>query len=159
MDVSARQMVSVAAAFIPFLEHDDANRALMGANMQRQAVPLLTTEAPLVGTGMELRAAHDSGEMILAAHSGVVSEVSADLIVVSTDEGGRDSYRLEKFERSNPGNCTNQRVIVDEGRPRRGRRRPWPTAPPPPTARSRSARTCSSPTCRGKASTTRTPSS
>ncbi|SIA49048.1 DNA-directed RNA polymerase subunit beta [Mycobacteroides abscessus subsp. abscessus] len=115
MDVSARQMVSVAAAFIPFLEHDDANRALMGANMQRQAVPLLTTEAPLVGTGMEMRAAHDSGEMILAAHSGVVSEVSADLIVVSTDEGGRDSYRLEKFERSNPGNCTNQRVIVDEG--------------------------------------------
>ena len=87
----------------------------MGANMQRQAVPLLTTEAPLVGTGMELRAAHDSGAMILAAHSGVVSEVSADLIVVSTDEGGRDSYRLEKFERSNPGNCTNQRVIVDEG--------------------------------------------
>ena len=115
MDVSARQMVSVAAAFIPFLEHDDANRALMGANMQRQAVPLLTTEAPLVGTGMEMRAAHDSGEMILAAHSGVVSEVSADLIIVSTDEGGRDSYRLEKFERSNPGNCTNQRVIVDEG--------------------------------------------
>ena len=115
MDVSARQMVSVAAAFIPFLEHDDANRALMGANMQRQAVPLLTTEAPLVGTGMEMRAAHDSGEMILAAHSGVVSEVCADLIVVSTDEGGRDSYRLEKFERSNPGNCTNQRVIVDEG--------------------------------------------
>ena len=115
MDVSARQMVSVAAAFIPFLEHDDANRALMGANMQRQAVPLLATEAPLVGTGMEMRAAHDSGEMILAAHSGVVSEVSADLIVVSTDEGGRDSYRLEKFERSNPGNCTNQRVIVDEG--------------------------------------------
>ena len=115
MDVSARQMVSVAAAFIPFLEHDDANRALMGANMQRQAVPLLTTEAPLVGTGMEERAAHDSGEMVLAAHSGVVSEVSADLIVVSTDVGGRDSYRLEKFERSNPGNCTNQRVIVDEG--------------------------------------------
>ena len=115
MDVSARQMVSVAAAFIPFLEHDDANRALMGANMQRQAVPLLTTEAPLVGTGMEERAAHDSGEMVLAAHSGVVSEVSADLIVVSTDAGGRDSYRLEKFERSNPGNCTNQRVIVDEG--------------------------------------------
>ncbi|WP_115726706.1 DNA-directed RNA polymerase subunit beta [Actinomyces culturomici] len=115
MDVSARQMVSVAAAFIPFLEHDDANRALMGANMQRQAVPLLTTEAPLVGTGMERRAAQDSGEMIIAANSGVVSEVSADLIVVSTDEGGRDTYRLEKFERSNPGNCTNQRVIVDEG--------------------------------------------
>lgn len=115
MDVSARQMVSVAAAFIPFLEHDDANRALMGANMQRQAVPLLTTEAPLVGTGMERRAAQDSGEMIIATHAGVVSEVSADMIIVSTDEGGRDTYRLEKFERSNPGNCTNQRVIVDEG--------------------------------------------
>ncbi|MDC4232170.1 DNA-directed RNA polymerase subunit beta [Actinomyces sp. B33] len=115
MDVSARQMVSVAAAFIPFLEHDDANRALMGANMQRQAVPLLTTQAPLVGTGMERRAAEDSGEMVIAAHSGVVSEVSADMIIVSTDEGGRDTYRLEKFERSNPGNCTNQRVIVDEG--------------------------------------------
>ena len=115
MDVSARQMVSVAAAFIPFLEHDDANRALMGANMQRQAVPLLTTEAPLVGTGMERRAASDSGEMIVSDVSGVVTEVSADLIVVSTDEGDRRSYRLEKFERSNPGNCTNQRVIVDEG--------------------------------------------
>ncbi|MCF2711878.1 MAG: DNA-directed RNA polymerase subunit beta [Schaalia hyovaginalis] len=115
MDVSARQMVSVAAAFIPFLEHDDANRALMGANMQRQAVPLLTTEAPLVGTGMERRAASDSGEMIVSDVSGVVAEVSADLIVVSTDEGERRSYRLEKFERSNPGNCTNQRVIVDEG--------------------------------------------
>ncbi|MDN6430003.1 MAG: DNA-directed RNA polymerase subunit beta, partial [Propionibacterium sp.] len=115
MDVSARQMVSVATAFIPFLEHDDANRALMGANMQRQAVPLLTTEAPLVGTGMERRAAQDSGEMVLAEHSGVVTEVSADLVVVTTDEGGRDTYRLEKFERSNPGNCTNQRVIVDEG--------------------------------------------
>ncbi|WP_076465085.1 DNA-directed RNA polymerase subunit beta [Actinomyces mediterranea] len=115
MDVSARQMVSVAAAFIPFLEHDDANRALMGANMQRQAVPLLTTEAPLVGTGMERRAAEDSGEMILAANSGVVTEISADLIVVSTDEGGRDTYRLEKFERSNQGNCTNQRVLVNEG--------------------------------------------
>ncbi|WP_040313755.1 DNA-directed RNA polymerase subunit beta [Schaalia cardiffensis] len=115
MDVSARQMVSVAAAFIPFLEHDDANRALMGANMQRQAVPLLTTEAPLVGTGMERRAAKDSGEMVIATNPGVVTEVSADLIIVSKDEGGTDTYRLEKFERSNPGNCTNQRVIVDEG--------------------------------------------
>jgi len=115
MDVSARQMVSVATAFIPFLEHDDANRALMGANMQRQAVPLLRTEAPLVGTGMERRAAQDSGEMVIAERAGVVTEVSADLIVVETDEGGRDTYRLEKFERSNPGNCTNQRVIVEEG--------------------------------------------
>ncbi|MDO4257980.1 MAG: DNA-directed RNA polymerase subunit beta [Actinomycetaceae bacterium] len=115
MDVSARQMVSVATAFIPFLEHDDANRALMGANMQRQAVPLLTTEAPLVGTGMERRAAHDSGEMVIAQRAGVVTEVSADLVVISTDEGGREVHRLEKFERSNPGNCTNQRVIVNEG--------------------------------------------
>ncbi|WIK64570.1 DNA-directed RNA polymerase subunit beta [Gleimia hominis] len=115
MDVSARQMVSVATAMIPFLEHDDANRALMGANMQRQAVPLLTTEAPLVGTGMERRAAVDAGEMIIAKNAGVVTEVSADLVSIMTDEGGTDSYRLEKFGRSNPGNCTNQRVVVDEG--------------------------------------------
>lgn len=115
MDVSARQMVSVATSLIPFLEHDDANRALMGANMQRQAVPLLTTEAPLVGTGMERRAAVDAGDMIIARKPGVVSEASADMVVVATDEGGRDVYRLEKFERSNPGNCTNQRVIVNEG--------------------------------------------
>ena len=113
MDVSARQMVSVATAFIPFLEHDDANRALMGANMQRQAVPLLTTEAPLVGTGMEQRAAHDSGEMVIAQHSGVVTEVSADLVVVTTDEGGRDTYRLEKFERTKPRKINKQRDIDD----------------------------------------------
>ncbi|EPD31034.1 DNA-directed RNA polymerase subunit beta [Gleimia europaea ACS-120-V-Col10b] len=115
MDVSARQMVSVATAAIPFLEHDDANRALMGANMQRQAVPLLTTEAPLVGTGIERRAAMDSGEMVTAKRAGVVTEVSADLVVVTTDEGSTDSYRLEKFGRSNPGNCTNQIVAVNEG--------------------------------------------
>ncbi|WP_396232250.1 DNA-directed RNA polymerase subunit beta [Gleimia sp. 6138-11-ORH1] len=115
MDVSARQMVSVATAMIPFLEHDDANRALMGANMQRQAVPLLRTEAPLVGTGIERRAATDAGEMVIARNSGVVTEVSADLVTVATDEGSYDSYRLEKFQRSNSGNCTNQRVVVVEG--------------------------------------------
>ena len=115
MDVSARQMVSVGTSLIPFLEHDDANRALMGANMQRQAVPLLSTEAPLVGTGMERRAAADAGDMVIARHPGVVTEVSADMVAVATDEGTRDVYKLEKFERSNPGNCTNQRVLVNEG--------------------------------------------
>lgn len=115
MDVSARQMVSVGTSLIPFLEHDDANRALMGANMQRQAVPLLTTEAPLVGTGMEQRVAHDAREMTVANRRGVVTEVSADYVKVEADEGGHDTYALAKFKRSNPGNCINQRVIVEEG--------------------------------------------
>ncbi|MBF6240021.1 DNA-directed RNA polymerase subunit beta [Nocardia otitidiscaviarum] len=115
MDVSPRQMVSVATAMIPFLEHDDANRALMGANMQKQAVPLLRSEAPLVGTGMEARAAVDSGDVILAEKTGVVEEVSADFITVMHDDGTRRSYRLRKFERSNQGTCANQRPIVDEG--------------------------------------------
>ncbi|WP_306364550.1 DNA-directed RNA polymerase subunit beta [Nocardia sp. CC227C] len=115
MDVSPRQMVSVATAMIPFLEHDDANRALMGANMQKQAVPLLRSEAPLVGTGMEARAAIDSGDVILADKAGVVEEVSADFVTVMHDDGTRRSYRLRKFERSNQGTCANQRPIVDEG--------------------------------------------
>ncbi len=115
MDVSAGQMVSVATSLIPFLEHDDANRALMGANMQRQAVPLLTTESPLVGTGMERRAAHDAREMAVAEKSGVVTEVSADMVVVANDDGTRKPYSLDKFKRSNPGNCINQRVLVNEG--------------------------------------------
>ena len=115
MDVAARQMVSVATSLIPFLEHDDANRALMGANMQRQAVPLLTTEAPLVGTGMERRTARDAKELTLAKNPGVVDEVSADRVVVANDDGERDFYPLKKFERSNPGNCINQRVLVNEG--------------------------------------------
>ncbi len=115
MDVSARQMVSVATSLIPFLEHDDANRALMGANMQRQAVPLLTTEAPLVGTGMERRTAHDARELAVARKGGVVTEVSADMITVADDEGGRESYSLSKFKRSNAGNSINQRVLVNEG--------------------------------------------
>ncbi len=115
MDVSARQMVSAATALIPFLEHDDANRALMGSNMQRQAVPLVKSEAPLVGTGMEYRAAIDSGDVVLAEAGGVVSEVSADLVVVAQDDGTTRTYRIAKFDRSNQGNCYNQVVLVDEG--------------------------------------------
>ena len=115
MDVSARQMVSVATSLIPFLEHDDANRALMGANMQRQAVPLLVTEAPLVGTGMERRTAHDSMEIEVADKAGVVSSVSADEVVIANDDATQSRYSLTKFKRSNPGNCINQRVLVNEG--------------------------------------------
>src|SRR5690606_3034762 len=115
IDVSPRQMVSVATAMIPFLEHDDANRALMGANMQRQAVPLLRSEAPLVGTGMELRAAVDAGDVIQAEQAGVVEEVSADLITIMHDDGSRKSYGLYKFRRSNQGTCINHKPIVSEG--------------------------------------------
>ena len=115
MDVSPRQMVSVATAMIPFLEHDDANRALMGANMQRQAVPLVRSEAPLVGTGMELRAAIDAGDVVVAEKAGVVEEVSADYVTVMADDGTRHSYRMRKFNRSNHGTCANQRPIVDSG--------------------------------------------
>ncbi|MCK0090041.1 DNA-directed RNA polymerase subunit beta [Rhodococcus sp. HNM0563] len=115
MDVSPRQMVSVATAMIPFLEHDDANRALMGANMQRQAVPLIRSEAPVVGTGMELRAAVDAGDVIVTEKPGVVEEVSADFITVMADDGTRRTYRLRKFDRSNQGTCSNQRPIIDEG--------------------------------------------
>ncbi|WP_407666518.1 DNA-directed RNA polymerase subunit beta [Mycobacterium pinniadriaticum] len=115
MDVSPRQMVSVATAMIPFLEHDDANRALMGANMQRQAVPLVRSEAPLVGTGMELRAAIDAGDVVVSDKAGVVEEVSADYITVMADDGTRHTYRMRKFARSNHGTCANQRPIVDAG--------------------------------------------
>lgn len=115
MDVSPRQMVSVATAMIPFLEHDDANRALMGANMQRQAVPLVRSEAPLVGTGMELRAAIDAGDVVVADESGVIEEVSADYITVMHDNGTRRTYRMRKFARSNHGTCANQCPIVDAG--------------------------------------------
>ncbi|WP_020501261.1 DNA-directed RNA polymerase subunit beta [Sciscionella marina] len=115
MDVSPRQMVSVATAMIPFLEHDAASRALMGANMQRQAVPLLRNEAPLVGTGMELRAAVDAGAVITAEKAGVVEELSADLLTVMADDGTRNTYQLQKFRRSNHGTCINQKPIVDEG--------------------------------------------
>lgn len=115
MDVSARQMCSLGTAMIPFLEHDDANRALMGANMQRQAVPLLRPTAPLVGTGMEVRAAVDGGDAMVARAPGVVLEVSADAVHVEEDDGTHYVYHLTKFARSNPGNCTNQRVAVSAG--------------------------------------------
>ncbi|MGI9085662.1 MAG: DNA-directed RNA polymerase subunit beta [Aeromicrobium sp.] len=115
MDVSPRQMVSVATALIPFLEHDDANRALMGSNMQRQAVPLIRNDAPLIGTGMEFRAAVDAGDVTVAKKPGVVKEVSADSIEIMEDEGTYTTYRLAKFRRSNQGTCTNQRPLVVEG--------------------------------------------
>ncbi|MCI4012242.1 DNA-directed RNA polymerase subunit beta [Brevibacterium sp. ZH18] len=115
MDVSARQMVSVASALIPFLEHDDANRALMGANMQRQAVPLVMSESPVVGTGMEYRAAVDAGDVITADKAGVITEVSADYVTVLADDGTMQTYRASKFKRSNHGTSYNQRIIVDEG--------------------------------------------
>ena len=108
-------MVSVATAMIPFLEHDDANRALMGANMQRQSVPLLRSDSPLVGTGMELRAAVDAGDVVVAEKAGVVEELCADFITVMADDGSRQTYRLHKFRRSNQGTCNNQKPIVDEG--------------------------------------------
>jgi DNA-directed RNA polymerase subunit beta len=115
MDVSARQMVSVATAMIPFLEHDDANRALMGSNMQRQSVPLLRSDAPLVGTGMEYRAATDAGDVILAEKPGVVEESCADYVTVMNDDGTRTTYLVQKFHRSNQGTCFNQKPIVTEG--------------------------------------------
>jgi DNA-directed RNA polymerase subunit beta len=115
MDVSPRQMVSVATAMIPFLEHDDANRALMGANMMRQAVPLVRAEAPLVGTGMEFRAAVDAGDVLLARKAGVVTEVNADEVTVKNDDGSTESYFVEKFVRSNQGTSRNQKVVVAVG--------------------------------------------
>ncbi len=115
IDVSPRQMVSVATAMIPFLEHDDANRALMGANMQRQSVPLLRSDSPLVGTGMELRAAVDAGDVVVAEKAGIVEELCADFITVMADDATRRTYRLHKFRRSNQGTCTNQKPIVLEG--------------------------------------------
>ncbi len=115
MDVSPRQMVSVATSLIPFLEHDDANRALMGANMQRQAVPLLRSDSPLVGTGMEGYTAIDAGDVVTADAAGVVAEVSADVVTIQLDEGGTQSYYLRKFDRSNQGTSYNHRVIVDAG--------------------------------------------
>ncbi len=115
IDVSPRQVVSVATAMVPFLENDDATRALMGSNMQRQAVPLLVPEAPIVGTGMEYKAAHDSGVVVLARESGVVERVSADEIVIKDNHGERHRYHLIKFARSNQGTCINQRPVVKAG--------------------------------------------
>ena len=115
MDVSPKMVVSVATAMIPFLENDDANRALMGSNMQRQAVPLLKPQAPIVGTGMEYKAAVDSGVAVVSAYDGIVQKVSANNIVIRTDEGETETYRLIKFMRSNQGTCINQRPVVSVG--------------------------------------------
>lgn len=115
MDVSPKQVVSIATALIPFLENDDANRALMGANMQRQAVPLLCTQAPIIGTGMEYKVAVDSGVCILAKNAGVVERVTGDEIIIRKEDGGVDKYSVLKFKRSNQGTCVNQRPIVYKG--------------------------------------------
>ena len=115
MDVSPKMVFSVATAMIPFLENDDANRALMGSNMQRQAVPLLVTEAPVVGTGMEMKAAVDSGNCVVAKEGGVVERMESDRIVIKKSDGNRDEYKLAKFVRSNQGTCMNQRPIVNKG--------------------------------------------
>jgi DNA-directed RNA polymerase subunit beta len=115
MDVSPRQVWSVATAMIPFLEHDDANRALMGSNMQRQSVPLIRAEAPLVGTGMEYRAAVDAGDVVISEKAGVISEISADTIDVANEDGSSTTYKVQKFRRSNQGTSYNQKPIVKEG--------------------------------------------
>lgn len=115
MDVSPKQLVSVATAMIPFLENDDANRALMGSNMQRQAVPLIRPEAPIIGTGIEYKAARDSGAVVLAKNSGVVERVTANEIIVRKGDGNRDTYKLLKYKRSNQGTCVNQHPIVKKG--------------------------------------------
>jgi DNA-directed RNA polymerase subunit beta len=115
MDVSPKQVISVATALIPFLEHDDANRALMGANMQRQAVPLVRPQAPIIGTGVEYLAARDSGQVVVARHSGTVLSASGKQIVIVADDGGRHVYHLRKFVRSNQDTCINQRPIVHAG--------------------------------------------
>ena len=165
IDVSPKQLVSVAAALIPFLENDDANRALMGSNMQRQAVPLITAEAPLVGTGMEEVVARDSGAAIGARRTGVVDQVDATRIVIRATEetdpskSGVDIYNLRKFQRSNQNTCINQRPLVRVGDYVAGRPRSSPTVRRPISASWRSAATCSSRSCRGWATTSRTPSS
>jgi DNA-directed RNA polymerase subunit beta len=115
MDVSPKQLVSVATSMIPFLENDDANRALMGSNMQRQAVPLIRTEAPVIATGMEYKVATDSGVCVLAKRAGEVKNVSADRVVIDTVDGERDEYKILKYKRSNQGTCINQKVIVKKG--------------------------------------------
>ena len=162
MDVSPKQLVSVAAALIPFLENDDANRALMGSNMQRQAVPLVSAEAPFVGTGMEGVVARNSGAAIAARRTGIIDQVDATRIVVRATEDpdptkpGVDIYRLMKFQRSNQSTCINQRPLVKVGDSREARATSSPTVPRPISASSRSAATCSSRSCRGMATTSKT---
>lgn len=115
MDISPKQIVSVATAMIPFLENDDANRALMGANMQRQAVPLIRTNSPIVGTGMEHKAAVDSGVLVIAKEDGIAEKVTSDEIIIKSEDGKKHSYKLTKFSRSNQGTCNNQRPIINKG--------------------------------------------
>ena len=116
MDVSPKQIVSVSTSLIPFLEHDDANRALMGSNMQRQAVPLLTADAPLVGTGVERRAAQDSGDMVISTVAGEVVEINGDEIIVKEAKTNKKhTFALDKFKRSNQGTCMNHKALVREG--------------------------------------------
>src|SRR5690606_4758413 len=112
---SPKQLVSVSAALIPFLEHDDANRALMGSNMQRQGVPLLFTKSPVVGTGIEHKCAIDSGACVLARNSGSVERVTANEIIIRNENGQMDTYRLTKYKRSNQNTCINQKPIVSAG--------------------------------------------
>ncbi len=115
IDVSPKQLVSIAAAMIPFLEHDDAKRALMGSNMQRQAVPLMITDSPMIGTGIEYRAAKDSGILVLAEDDGVVQKVTSDSITMKYNNGKTVTHRLRKFKRTNGGTCINQKPIVRKG--------------------------------------------
>ncbi len=115
MDISPKQVVSIATAMIPFLENDDANRALMGSNMQRQAVPLVRREAPIIGTGVEYRAAKDSGAVVVARNAGIADRVTADEIIIRKEDGNKDRYKLLKFKRSNQGTCINQTPIINKG--------------------------------------------
>jgi len=165
MDVSPKQLVSVATSLIPFLEHDDANRALMGSNMQRQAVPLLQTDAPFVGTGMEFRSAYDSGAVLVAKRDGVVETVSSNLVVIAADSrddspvrSTLDTYKLTKYKRSNQDTCVNQKPLVNKGQKvKKGQ----VIADGPATQNGdlALARTCWWPSCPGTATTSRTPSS
>jgi DNA-directed RNA polymerase subunit beta len=170
MDVSPKQVISIAAGMIPFLEHDDANRALMGANMQRQGVPLLQAESPFVGTGIEERVARDSKIVVVAEEAGVVASVDAKRIVVTKDgelprspktdpKNHTYVYELRKFMRSNAGTCFNQKPIVKLGPKGQGWARSSPTVLRPTKAKWPSAATCSSRSCRGTATTSRTRSS
>ena len=158
MDVSPEQIWSVATAMIPFLEHDDANRALMGSNMQRQAVPLLKTDAPVVGTGMERRAALDTGDVVLARNAGEVEFVDATRIVVA-DQGRPRRVRAAEVHALQPGHAHPPQAAGRHRPEGRGRARSSRTAPPPTRARWRWARTCASPSCPGRATTSRTRSS
>jgi DNA-directed RNA polymerase subunit beta len=157
MDVSPKQVVSVATACIPFLEHDDANRALMGANMQRQAVPLIRPQSPIVGTGVEYLAARDSGQVVVSRHAGTVVSASGKQITLVDDEGQRHVHHLQKFIRSNQDTCINQRPIVHIGDHVEANQVIADSSSTDQVS-SRWARTCSWHSCRGKVGTSRTPS-